>query len=219
MYDMLLCFVFVCSVVCFDAKINFDDNAKFRQQEIFALDNTSESDPREVDAASHNLSYIGMDGNIGCLGWYHQMLYMSQFMRNQLLYCNDVHTMRPMRWCFVEVEILLLGGGNKVTDTVFCTVRLGKLFHLTYSEWCWPGYGHHGHCQVARRWASQLLGLWRWCDRGTGLWGIQDSHIWLTGQHSHCEAHNPRNIGTPYTLEAGLTSASNPGTPLDACIC
>lgn len=56
------------SVVCFDAKINFDDNAEFRQKEIFSLDDMSESDPREVEASRSNLNYIGMDGNIGCLG-------------------------------------------------------------------------------------------------------------------------------------------------------
>ncbi|KAK7078073.1 Succinate--CoA ligase [GDP-forming] subunit beta, mitochondrial [Halocaridina rubra] len=54
-------------VVAVDAKIQFDDNAEFRQKGIFAEEDTSESDPREVEAASHNLSYIGMDGNIGCL--------------------------------------------------------------------------------------------------------------------------------------------------------
>jgi len=54
-------------VVCFDAKMNFDDNAAFRQKEVFAMDDTSESDKREVEAAKHNLNYIGMDGNIGCM--------------------------------------------------------------------------------------------------------------------------------------------------------
>lgn len=54
-------------VVCFDAKINFDDNAEFRQADIFAMNDISESDPREVKAAKHGLNYIGMDGNIGCL--------------------------------------------------------------------------------------------------------------------------------------------------------
>ncbi|XP_019620615.1 PREDICTED: succinate--CoA ligase [GDP-forming] subunit beta, mitochondrial-like [Branchiostoma belcheri] len=54
-------------VICVDAKINFDDNAEFRQKEIFALDDCSETDPREVQAHKHNLNYIGMDGNIGCL--------------------------------------------------------------------------------------------------------------------------------------------------------
>ncbi|KAH9504855.1 Succinate--CoA ligase [GDP-forming] subunit beta, mitochondrial [Bulinus truncatus] len=54
-------------VVCFDAKINFDDNAQFRQKEIFSMDDMSESDPREVEASKYNLNYIGMDGNIACL--------------------------------------------------------------------------------------------------------------------------------------------------------
>jgi len=54
-------------VVCFDAKINFDDNAQFRQKEIFEQEDHAESDPREVEAARFNLNYIGMDGNIACL--------------------------------------------------------------------------------------------------------------------------------------------------------
>uniref|UniRef100_A0A8C5R574 Succinate--CoA ligase [GDP-forming] subunit beta, mitochondrial n=1 Tax=Leptobrachium leishanense TaxID=445787 RepID=A0A8C5R574_9ANUR len=53
-------------VVCFDAKINFDDNAEFRQKEIFAMDDTSETDPIESEAASYDLKYIGMEGNIAC---------------------------------------------------------------------------------------------------------------------------------------------------------
>ncbi|XP_015599808.1 succinate--CoA ligase [GDP-forming] subunit beta, mitochondrial [Cephus cinctus] len=54
-------------VIAVDAKISFDDNAEFRQQDIFALEDVSEKDPREVDASNFNLNYIGMDGNIGCL--------------------------------------------------------------------------------------------------------------------------------------------------------
>jgi len=54
-------------VVCFDAKINFDDNAAYRQKEIFAMGDTAESDPREVDAEQFGLNYIGLDGQIGCL--------------------------------------------------------------------------------------------------------------------------------------------------------
>ena len=53
--------------MCFDAKINFDDNAAFRQQSIFSLRDPTEEDPREVEASKHNLNYIGMDGNIACL--------------------------------------------------------------------------------------------------------------------------------------------------------
>ncbi|XP_068759085.1 succinate--CoA ligase [GDP-forming] subunit beta, mitochondrial-like [Montipora capricornis] len=54
-------------VVCFDAKFNFDDSAKFRQQEVFAMDDQSESDPREVEAGKYALNYISLDGNIACL--------------------------------------------------------------------------------------------------------------------------------------------------------
>ncbi|XP_065066710.1 succinate--CoA ligase [GDP-forming] subunit beta, mitochondrial-like [Rhopilema esculentum] len=54
-------------VVCFDAKINFDDNAEFRQKSVFQMDDKSETDPREVQAAKYNLNYIGMEGNIACL--------------------------------------------------------------------------------------------------------------------------------------------------------
>ncbi|KAK0147179.1 Succinate--CoA ligase [GDP-forming] subunit beta, mitochondrial [Merluccius polli] len=53
-------------VVCFDAKINFDDNAEFRQKAVFAMDDMSESDPTESEAAKWDLKYIGLDGNIAC---------------------------------------------------------------------------------------------------------------------------------------------------------
>ncbi|XP_029907902.1 succinate--CoA ligase [GDP-forming] subunit beta, mitochondrial isoform X1 [Myripristis murdjan] len=53
-------------VVCFDAKINFDDNAEFRQKAVFAMDDMTESDPTETEAAKWDLKYIGMDGNIAC---------------------------------------------------------------------------------------------------------------------------------------------------------
>ena len=51
-----------------DAKINFDDNADFRQAAVFALRDTSQEDPREVAASEAKLNYVGLDGNIGCLG-------------------------------------------------------------------------------------------------------------------------------------------------------
>lgn len=50
-----------------DAKLGFDDNAQFRQKAIFDMEDTTEIDPREVEAASFNLNYVQMDGNIGCL--------------------------------------------------------------------------------------------------------------------------------------------------------
>lgn len=54
-------------VIAVDAKLQFDDNAQFRQREIFALDDASEADPREVEAAKYDLNYVAMDGSIGCL--------------------------------------------------------------------------------------------------------------------------------------------------------
>ncbi|XP_054551404.1 succinate--CoA ligase [GDP-forming] subunit beta, mitochondrial isoform X6 [Talpa occidentalis] len=53
-------------VVCFDAKINFDDNAEFRQKDIFAMDDKSETEPIENEADKYDLKYIGLDGNIAC---------------------------------------------------------------------------------------------------------------------------------------------------------
>ena len=41
-----------------DAKLGFDDNASFRQKDIFDMEDTTESDPREVEAASFNLNYV-----------------------------------------------------------------------------------------------------------------------------------------------------------------
>ncbi|KAK6940636.1 ATP-citrate lyase/succinyl-CoA ligase [Dillenia turbinata] len=54
-------------LVAADAKLNFDDNAAFRQKEIFALRDSSQEDPREVAAAKADLNYIGLDGEIGCM--------------------------------------------------------------------------------------------------------------------------------------------------------
>ena len=54
-------------VLALDAKCNFDDNAAFRQPEIFAQRDFTQEDPREVMAAEKDINYIGLDGNIGCL--------------------------------------------------------------------------------------------------------------------------------------------------------
>ena len=54
-------------VMLVDAKLSFDDNAEYRQPEIFALRDSSETDSREVEAEKQDLNYIGLDGNIGCL--------------------------------------------------------------------------------------------------------------------------------------------------------
>lgn len=54
-------------VIALDAKMNFDDNALFRHAEIIALRDLDEEDPVEIEASKHELSYIPLDGNIGCL--------------------------------------------------------------------------------------------------------------------------------------------------------
>ena len=54
-------------LVALDAKMAFDDNALFRRQQISELRDKSQEDPLEMKAADRGLSYIGLDGNIGCI--------------------------------------------------------------------------------------------------------------------------------------------------------
>jgi len=54
-------------LLALDAKIGFDDNALFRHPDLRELRDPSEEDPRETEAAKHDLSYIALDGNIGCM--------------------------------------------------------------------------------------------------------------------------------------------------------
>ncbi|GLK80277.1 malate--CoA ligase subunit beta [Methylopila turkensis] len=54
-------------VLALDAKMSFDDNALFRRHNVADMHDPSQSDPREAQAAEHNLSYIGLEGEIGCI--------------------------------------------------------------------------------------------------------------------------------------------------------
>jgi succinyl-CoA synthetase beta subunit len=54
-------------VLCMDCKLSFDDNADFRQKELFSLRDTTQEDADEVKAAESNLNFIKLDGDIGCL--------------------------------------------------------------------------------------------------------------------------------------------------------
>ncbi len=54
-------------VMALDAKMNFDDNALYRRPDIADLRDESEEDPAELEAAEHELSYIKLDGSIGCM--------------------------------------------------------------------------------------------------------------------------------------------------------
>jgi succinyl-CoA synthetase beta subunit len=54
-------------IVAVDAKLNIDDNALFRHEDIAAMRDIHEEDPQEVEAGEHGLSYIKLDGNVGCM--------------------------------------------------------------------------------------------------------------------------------------------------------
>ena len=52
---------------CLDAKINVDENALYRQENILSMRDSSQEDEREYQAKKHDLSYVSLDGNIGCM--------------------------------------------------------------------------------------------------------------------------------------------------------
>jgi len=54
-------------VLALDAKMNFDDNALFRHPEILEMRDLDEEEPLEIEASNHNLNYIKLDGNVGCM--------------------------------------------------------------------------------------------------------------------------------------------------------
>ena len=54
-------------IMAIDAKMTFDANALFRRPEIYEFRDKTQEDPRETNAAEHDLNYVGLDGNIGCL--------------------------------------------------------------------------------------------------------------------------------------------------------
>lgn len=54
-------------VHCLDAKVNIDSNAMFRQKRLAEMDDPSQEDEREAQAAAYNLNYVALDGNIGCM--------------------------------------------------------------------------------------------------------------------------------------------------------
>ena len=54
-------------IIALDAKVSFDDNALYRHPEIEKLRDESEEDPKELEANKHSLSYVALDGNIGCM--------------------------------------------------------------------------------------------------------------------------------------------------------
>lgn len=76
-------------MVCFDAKINFDDNAEFCQKAVFAMDDMTESDPTETEAAKWDLKYIGLDGNIACFGMEKELIPADTHTRTHAPFSHD----------------------------------------------------------------------------------------------------------------------------------
>lgn len=54
-------------VIAVDAKVNFDENALYRHPDYAAMRDITEEDPTEVEAGEHNLNYVKLDGNVGCM--------------------------------------------------------------------------------------------------------------------------------------------------------
>lgn len=54
-------------IIALDAKMNFDDNALFRQADVLAMRDEAEEDPMEIEASKHSLNYVKLDGQIGCM--------------------------------------------------------------------------------------------------------------------------------------------------------
>ncbi len=52
---------------CLDAKMSFDGNALYRHSDIMELRDTTEEDPKELEASKYDLNYIALDGEIGCM--------------------------------------------------------------------------------------------------------------------------------------------------------
>ena len=86
---------FIYLVLCMDAKVNYDDNAEYRQKEIFKLRDWSQEDPRDTKAASRaGINYIGLDGSIGCMGMY-------------LIYI-DIYTLIHIDMYLIDIIIIYL---------------------------------------------------------------------------------------------------------------
>lgn len=59
--------LFTLCIISMDAKFGFDDNAEFRQKDVYDLRDVSQETGVEVEAAKYGLNFIKLDGNVGCL--------------------------------------------------------------------------------------------------------------------------------------------------------
>lgn len=86
-----------------DAKISFDSNSAYRQKKIFDLQDWTQEDERDKHAANADLNYIGLDGNIGCLGTY--WVFLLELALHNFMYflCSLYESSFPLdsKWCWV----------------------------------------------------------------------------------------------------------------------
>ncbi|KAB8258892.1 hypothetical protein BDV32DRAFT_125092 [Aspergillus pseudonomiae] len=91
-------------VMAMDAKLGFDDNADFRQKEVFSWRDTTQEDADEVKAAEHGLNFIKLDGDIGCLGENRFELFVSSMLTTYLVNGAGL--------AMATMDIIKLNGGN-----------------------------------------------------------------------------------------------------------
>lgn len=120
----LSCFSF--KVLCMDAKINFDSNSAYRQKKIFDLQDWTQEDERDKDAAKANLNYIGLDGNIGCLGTTFFYVRVELAKLNLISLCLSliqIISLLNSKWCWFGYGH---NGYNKTSWRNSCQL-----------SWCW----------------------------------------------------------------------------------
>ena len=108
-------------VFCLDAKIRFDDNADFRQKEVFAQRDWTQEDPSEVEAANYNLNYIALDGDIGKFTRFEiRLLNFRRLLNSPLSICKNQILVFNHSGCMVNgaglamatMDIIKLHGGS-----------------------------------------------------------------------------------------------------------
>ena len=82
-----------------DAKINFDDNAEYRQKDTFKLRDWSQEDPRDAEAARAGINYIGLDGSIGCMGKWKTIRTIPYTVHNYMYTCKTYTVPNYMYTC------------------------------------------------------------------------------------------------------------------------
>ncbi len=90
--------------MCMDAKINFDDNADYRQKDVFQLRDWSQEDPRDAHAAQAGINYIGLDGSIGCMGKYTQYCSNNNIFYEMYISNSDIYIIYS-HWYYIALVV------------------------------------------------------------------------------------------------------------------